>query len=1340
MKSTAARERENDMCTRSVPCRAVRKLSLSFPVQIGRRGSEIALAITLCVIVLLCVFEPSEAASAAWTQVDVEDNEAILFAPEAPPSAIPTDRLNPQPKRVKCLYFKTWPLRTYCHVLGLTGVITAQVADEECRAISMDIISLNTTPMHRLCTLMKHFGLEERKLWLADVFDRSDTLTWDECNIEVLAANVTKPPSNCTICNIAVVCDAGFYHSNGSNCIVMEHGNEEVEYCYHDDKLSALESRQSCLSQPSPLSMLMDGRLLNDSQVDYIRRLVRTDLKFWVDLKQEDVGQLSGVVAFDAYAIDWNTSCFTVWFGRDVPWFFKTSCDELYPVVCEDSTKRGRGMNYQFSDCIYHKSQSWMFDYCVPEGRAFSMTAAAKFCVNHAMSLLNGKTLHELFFVYTRIDKQPSSVTDNFLVWDARGSLGGYNQPFHKCQALGIRGSSFVPVLRSCSEKLGYICRQKKLPEAHGFNCANVSRFQKNRPPTCINYLKMTYEESLQACKALGMNLLPDNLVVDAYENLLGSYEGYEGTAYWLNSPESCRKSCTALVRNETTVILYGIDCATKFRSMCVFNTPTTTAISAPTAMLPNTDRTTPRPTTGTTIFSPSECPTMDGWPLTKVGGKATKRCQENYIGDIFRTCENNGHWSKDEDSSYCKTPNLWHVENNVKNSTNIQEVIYALGNFTRHVHDDGYIRSVYSALSSVMKKLEMLLNNTPETERASQTQQLATTVVDLASATMQKPHIWSIIPESERLDTAAGLAHRVESIFIKMIMHQYPNLTETKFGNENLIMEVKLVTQESLKNTTVLSSGPGATVVLPPHFLSGGPSNAVVIFSENTLVNDIFKTMSPSASSKYPILATSFVSASIVSNDQRTSKINGNVTLFFKYNNALKKLTPKCSFIEVNANGSSEWSTEGCTLVRITENEVECSCNHLTVFAVIMSGKNIVDVDDIIRLEWITKIGCGISIVCLATCIVIFSVYRQLRGIRNTIHRNLCLSLLIAEIILLAGMQRVPNDWVPPEPPVPVIPVPLSCTVVAFLLHFFFLSAFGWMALEGCHIIVLLWKVFNQKRTYYERYYFAGYGIPLIIASITLGCRYDLYANRRADDRFCWIPEEKGVRYSFIGPVAAVILLNVGALCLVLWKMSHVRLVVEKSTAEKVKNWVRGTFILLPILGVTWLFGFLMLGDKDLHRVGAYLFTIFNCLQGLGIFVCHVFMSKKTREAIFRSVVNTGSILKGSMSSRPSGSGTSSTKTTWYPISLSSNSTSHSSSSSNGIPSNDAEQPSQSFNSEASSWTPLQWLPGTRFRYNLRLNQDDTGPLRSTARLGSGDQQGQPTVVKFRWARSIAS
>lgn len=521
---------------------AVRQLALYLRVQIRRRGSVPSLAVTMCAVVLLCALEPCAATSAAQRtqvrrQTHRENEDAILFGPGSPPSLIATGRSNPQPKRVKCFYFKTRPLRTYCHVLGLTGVITAQDAENECLSISMDIISMNTTPMHRLCTLMKYFGLEEHKLWLADVLNRSEPLTWDECNIEVLTANVTKVPSNCPICNIAVVCDAGFYHSKGSNCVVLEHGTDDVEYCYYNDKSTAIESRDHCLRQSS---LLMDARLLKHGQADYIRRLARTDLEFWVDLQQEDVSEVSGVVAFDAGAIDWDTSCFTVWFGRDVPWFFNRSCDEQYPVVCEDNTKTDSDTNYPLTDCIYHRSKSWMFDYCVPEGRTFNMTAGAEFCDKHSMSLLKGKTLHELFFVYTRIVSQPGVITDGFLAWDTSGLTMWSPRPLSVCPALGFRGSSFVPIPRNCSEKLGYICRQTRSPETHAFNCENVNRSQRNRPPTCVNHSNLTFEESVAACNAVGMDLLPDGLDTNTYESLLRSYENYmqptEDRVYWLSS------------------------------------------------------------------------------------------------------------------------------------------------------------------------------------------------------------------------------------------------------------------------------------------------------------------------------------------------------------------------------------------------------------------------------------------------------------------------------------------------------------------------------------------------------------------------------------------------------------------------------------------------------------------------------------------------------------------------------------------------------------------------------------------------------------------------------------
>ncbi|XP_077556832.1 adhesion G protein-coupled receptor L1-like isoform X1 [Haemaphysalis longicornis] len=327
-----------------------------------------------------------------------------------------------------------------------------------------------------------------------------------------------------------------------------------------------------------------------------------------------------------------------------------------------------------------------------------------------------------------------------------------------------------------------------------------------------------------------------------------------------------------------------------------------------------------------------------------------------------------------------------------------------------------------------------------------------------------------------------------------------------------------------------------------------------------------------------------------------------------------------------------------------------------------------------------ITQIGCGISIVCLIACVVVFTACRRLRGISNTIHRNLCLSLLIAEILLLVGMKKNDDNEV-------------RCTIMAFSLHFLFLSAFGWMALEGCHIIVLLWKVFNQRRSYYERYYLAGYGIPLMIASITLGSQYHSYSPKSG--AYCWLPEEKGMRYSFIGPVAAVIFLNLGALLLVLWKMSQTQLLVDKSTAEKVKSWLRGTFILLPILGITWLLGFLMLGSNSLYKTGAYIFTIFNSFQGLGIFVCHVLLNQKTRREVLKTF---SSMLSNSESFRSTGLSSTSTTNTELFTSSSSNLTT------TRRIRQGRERFLQTLEELGNVSRPRRWWQGA-FRYNLKVS-----------------------------------
>lgn len=162
-----------------------------------------------------------------------------------------------------------------------------------------------------------------------------------------------------------------------------------------------------------------------------------------------------------------------------------------------------------------------------------------------------------------------------------------------------------------------------------------------------------------------------------------------------------------------------------------------------------------------------------------------------------------------------------------------------------------------------------------------------------------------------------------------------------------------------------------------------------------------------------------------------------------------------------------SAWSDEGCQIQKTNETHTVCECNHLTNFAVLMDVHAVrLDIAHQVALQIITYIGCIISVVCLVLAILTFQLFRGLKVIyitaiyiligvqlqrdeifflthgfslqsdRTTIHKNLCMCLLIAEILFVCGIGQT-NQRV-------------LCGIVAGLLHFFFLCAFAWMFLEG--------------------------------------------------------------------------------------------------------------------------------------------------------------------------------------------------------------------------------------------------------------------------------------------------
>ncbi|KAG5891715.1 hypothetical protein JTB14_016098 [Gonioctena quinquepunctata] len=309
----------------------------------------------------------------------------------------------------------------------------------------------------------------------------------------------------------------------------------------------------------------------------------------------------------------------------------------------------------------------------------------------------------------------------------------------------------------------------------------------------------------------------------------------------------------------------------------------------------------------------------------------------------------------------------------------------------------------------------------------------------------------------------------------------------------------------------------------------------------------------------------------------------------------------PTCVFWDYTTNA---WSEEGCYVDIALSNltHTTCFCDHLTNFAILMDVHAVyLPISHEIALQIITYVGCIISIICLVLAIITFQLFRGLKSDRTTIHCNLCACLLIAEVIFLLGIGQTENRIV--------------CGVIAGFLQYFFLCAFMWMFFEGFQLYVMLIEVFEAEKSRVRWYYFFAYGLPFLVVFISA----TIYPQGYGTQRHCWLQTDNYFIYSFVGPVIVVISLNVIFLIMAMIMMCrHASNSVsmknkEHSRLASSRAWLKGAFVLVFLLGLTWTFGFLYLNRESVAM--AYLFAALNSLQGFFIFLFHCIQNEKVRK-----------------------------------------------------------------------------------------------------------------------------
>ncbi|KAI4549391.1 hypothetical protein MG293_001721 [Ovis ammon polii] len=245
----------------------------------------------------------------------------------------------------------------------------------------------------------------------------------------------------------------------------------------------------------------------------------------------------------------------------------------------------------------------------------------------------------------------------------------------------------------------------------------------------------------------------------------------------------------------------------------------------------------------------------------------------------------------------------------------------------------------------------------------------------------------------------------------------------------------------------------------------------------------------------------SSVISLSISSNPPTLYELE-KVTFTLSHIKTTDKYKSQCAFwnyLPDTMNGS--WSSEGCELTYSNDTHTSCRCNHLTHFAILMSSGSSIGIKDYNILTRITQLGIIISLICLALCIFTFWFFSEIQSTRTTIHKNLCCSLFLAELVFLVGINTNSNK--------------LFCSIVAGLLHYFFLAAFAWMCIEGIHLYLIVVGVIYNKGFLHKNFYIFGYLSPAVVVGFSASLGYRYYGTTKVFHKFPTLERNVNIKLS---------------------------------------------------------------------------------------------------------------------------------------------------------------------------------------------------------------------------------
>ncbi|CAC5372501.1 unnamed protein product [Mytilus coruscus] len=383
-----------------------------------------------------------------------------------------------------------------------------------------------------------------------------------------------------------------------------------------------------------------------------------------------------------------------------------------------------------------------------------------------------------------------------------------------------------------------------------------------------------------------------------------------------------------------------------------------------------------------------------------------------------------------------------------------------------------------------------------------------------------------------------------------------FSGITMTASVSQTQGISKKGITIKDGVDPTGIQSG----VIIPSSFFQtvGGnsPRLAFAVYGNNKVFkNAVTKNLNAPLVTPINVKSVNEVNGPVISTSVQNTNVQGlkqPVVFRFKHFDDSSD-RPQCVFVKTTGSSSMEWSSQGCTVKEhVKGSHTDCECNHLTSFALLMD---------------IYQTGGGLSEanklaltyisyigcgVSLLGLLLTLLTYFMFRKLRVNNPSKILINLCMALAVTNIIFLVGMQEY--------TLDNDIGCKIVAVALHYVLLSAMCWMLIEAFYMYLALIKVFN---TYFSHF--------------LLKCCL-----------FGWVFR---------------VLLNGSS-----------KKITKSDNKSSISQRLKGAIALIVLLGLTWAFAIFAIDGGGI--VFQYLFTIFNSLQGLFIFIFYCLLKTEAQQA----------------------------------------------------------------------------------------------------------------------------